>query len=1114
MGEQKRTIYQEINKFLGLDAFIGVQNKDFFNQPDVIIKGDSPQDVKRKSLELQQKDYLKSKFYKVQQHGFQKALQYEAQRLPAYVDYEGMEWYPIISAALNLFMEESTTIGDDGKMLHIYSNNERIKNALEDLFYTTININTNLPSWCRAMCKFGDNFTYIYGEKEKGIIFLKQMVNYEIEREDKIEDGRLITRFKQRGTNVYFENIEMAHFRLLGDDKYLPYGSSILNKIRRTWKQLVLAEDSMLTYRILRAGDKRVFKIPVGNMNDDDVEAYIERIVNRFKKVQQINPNNATIDYRFNIMGNDEDYFIPVRSENSGTMIDTLQGACLALDTKIELLDGRSITLSDLIKEFEENKELWSYSINPETGEIVPGKITWAGVTRKNTQVLKITLDNGETITCTPDHKFPTKYNGFKEAKDLHIGESMWSFNKKFEKIKNQGNEYEMIYDHSKNDWIFTHRMVNSNLILDEYEYSIQNGDKNTIHHKDFNRFNNNPSNLIRMNNIDHMRYHSQFSENGGEKFKLKYENDLNFKNKIDEILFNGRKIYHEKLKNDNEFKVLVSKKQSKSAIKYYDSLTNDEKYNRISKLNSEEARLKAINTFKNNPFRIEIINSNKEKIKQTKQIPENRIRYSNNTKNLWKNDEFKNLVITKQKIKYSNILIDLLVQYSKIYANLNDILSKEININNSQWLNEFWFLNSENKQLQSKMKLITRNNIDKLLKFYGYKNWRDFYSKINQYNHKITSIEWLEEKQDTGTITIDGNEELHNYHTFALSAGIFTKNSNLDQIQDIEYLRDNLFMGLEIPRPFLSYQSAGGEGKNMAQFDVRFAKKVNRIQQSLLQELNKIAVIHLYYLGYRGEELTNFKMMLTNPSTQSDILKNELLEAKARVYEAMTKTTEGSIAAMSHYMAKKTILNMSDSQIIQDIKIQRIERAISQELQDTPLIIKNTGIFKDVDDRYGSGEALPLETATSGGTTGAAAAPGAGTTLPGEGSPEQLRPPTANAANQGETFTSPSELPPVQGKTESILGRTENLLNEYINVISNNKEIEEKSKDLILYNQKLNENAFKLIKDNEKINGTEEHNSINFSNYEDSDELYENIMKLKEDILKSQLDDLNKTKI
>jgi len=664
MGEQKRTIYQEINKFLGLDAFIGVQNKDFFNQPDVIIKGDSPQDVKRKSLELQQKDYLKSKFYKVQQHGFQKALQYEAQRLPAYVDYEGMEWYPIISAALNLFMEESTTIGDDGKMLHIYSNNERIKNALEDLFYTTININTNLPSWCRAMCKFGDNFTYIYGEKEKGIIFLKQMVNYEIEREDKIEDGRLITRFKQRGTNVYFENIEMAHFRLLGDDKYLPYGSSILNKIRRTWKQLVLGEDSMLTYRILRAGEKRVFKIPVGNMNDDDVEAYIERVVNRFKKVQEINPNNATIDYRFNIMGNDEDYFIPVRSENSGTMIDTLQGA------------------------------------------------------------------------------------------------------------------------------------------------------------------------------------------------------------------------------------------------------------------------------------------------------------------------------------------------------------------------------------------------------------------------------------------------------------------QNLDQIHDIEYLRDNLFMGLEIPRPFLSYQSAGGEGKNMAQFDVRFAKKVNRIQQSLLQELNKIAVIHLYYLGYRGEELTNFKMMLTNPSTQSDILKNELLEAKARVYEAMTKTTEGSIAAMSHYMAKKTILNMSDSQIIQDIKIQRIERAISQELQDTPLIIKNTGIFKDVDDRYGSGEALPLETATSGGTTGAAAAPGAGTTLPGEGSPEQLRPPTANAANQGETFTSPSELPPVQGKTESILGRTENLLNEYINVISNNKEIEEKSKDLILYNQKLNENAFKLIKDNEKINGTEEHNSINFSNYEDSDELYENIMKLREDILKSQLDDLNKTKI
>jgi hypothetical protein len=178
---------------------------------------------------------------------------------------------------------------------------------------------------------------------------------------------------------------------------------------------------------------------------------------------------------------------------------------------------------------------------------------------------------------------------------------------------------------------------------------------------------------------------------------------------------------------------------------------------------------------------------------------------------------------------------------------------------------------------------------------------------------------------------------------------------SNLDQIADIQYLRDNLFTGLGVPKPFLGFQEAAGDGKNMAQMDIRFSKKVNRIQQAIIQELNKMAMIHLYLLGFK-EDYQNFSLSLTNPSTQQEMLMGEMLQVKTQIYNEITRN-EGGIAAMSHTNAKRLLFNSSDEEIINDFKIQRMERALSQELQDTPLVIPKTGIFKDLDDKYGSDE-------------------------------------------------------------------------------------------------------------------------------------------------------------
>src|SRR5690606_1880929 len=120
---------------------------------------------------------------------------------------------------------------------------------------------------------------------------------------------------------------QIAHFRLLGDDRKLPYGTSILEKARRIWKQLIMSEDAMLVYRITRAPERRVYKINVGNIDDADVAAYVNEISNRFKRTPLIDPQTGQMDLRYNQMGLDQDIFIPVRSDDAPNPIDTLPGA-------------------------------------------------------------------------------------------------------------------------------------------------------------------------------------------------------------------------------------------------------------------------------------------------------------------------------------------------------------------------------------------------------------------------------------------------------------------------------------------------------------------------------------------------------------------------------------------------------------------------------------------------------------------------------------------------------------------------------------------------------------------------------------------------------------------
>lgn len=231
---------------------------------------------------------------------------------------------------------------------------------------TPLDINTNLVMWARGMCKYGDNFVYLKVSPDKGVIGCQQLPNIEIERLEGArqsvpnQSDRVGSRFPTRelrftwkNKDMEFQAWEIAHFRILGDDRKLPYGCSMLDKIRRIWKQLLLAEDAMLIYRTSRAPERRVFKIFVGNMDDKDIEAYVQRIANKFKRDQVVDQRTGQVDMRYNQMAVDQDYFIPVRDPSQASPIETLPGAQnLAEIADIEYIQKKMLAALRIPKAF------------------------------------------------------------------------------------------------------------------------------------------------------------------------------------------------------------------------------------------------------------------------------------------------------------------------------------------------------------------------------------------------------------------------------------------------------------------------------------------------------------------------------------------------------------------------------------------------------------------------------------------------------------------------------------------------------------------------------------------------------------------------------------------
>ena len=245
-----------------------------------------------------------------------------------YTDFDQMEYTPELASALDVYADEITTSSELTPLVHIECHNREIKDILHTLLYDVLNVESNLFGWARSMCKFGDYYLYLDIDDELGITNVIPLPVREVERlegNDPTNPNYIQYYWIGEGDGVTFENWQVAHFRVLGNDKYVPYGTSVLESARRIWRQLILLEDAMMAYRIVRSPERRVFYIDVGNIPVEDVEQYIEQVKTQMKRNQIVDADTGQVDLRYNAMSVDEDYYIPVRAGNS-SRIETLAG--------------------------------------------------------------------------------------------------------------------------------------------------------------------------------------------------------------------------------------------------------------------------------------------------------------------------------------------------------------------------------------------------------------------------------------------------------------------------------------------------------------------------------------------------------------------------------------------------------------------------------------------------------------------------------------------------------------------------------------------------------------------------------------------------------------------
>jgi len=669
--------------------------------------------------------------------------------------------------------------------------------------------------------------------------------------------------------------------------------NSLLEPARRIWRQLMMMEDSMLVYRVVRSPERRVFYIDVGNVAPNDVPSYMEAVKQTMRSRDVVDRTNGRMDQRYNPLSIDEDYFIPVRGGQTGTKIETLAGGqnatavddikylqqklfaaiqvpkpylnfdenlCLVGTTKISMLDGTESTIEEIVKSFSEKKEMWTYSIDTNSGAVVPGKIINAWKTKEVNEYYKVTIDNGEVIECTGNHPFLLRNGEYVRADSLKPDMSLMPVYRKLSS-KTSGDKldgYEMLYDNQANKWRYTHQVVVDALgEQSKCDKSFLEEGKTVVHHADFNKRNNMPDNLIRMGFKAHGQLHGALAK----KNLLTIEN----REKIAGMWRNPDST----LRKNHMDGVLASWKSANSVFRKQAIAETNRRLHKVEKMHKRLSDLRSIGfmsgqeapNYKKNPdikaVQQIIFAGTYMPVAICKQLSCS----MRGLKDVVKQAGYKNLQsFIQQTIDQSVIKLPPLKRY-RIFVDLEELANIAAT---SKTRTEFYIKSN-----------ISRETFERHCRKKGIIPNEWFTLNLNKYNHKVIAVEMI--KTVTPIPVYDITVE--KWSNFLLSAGVVVHNS---------------------------------AKASLAQQDVRFSRTISVLQRVILSELNKMAMIHLYSKGFDGEDLIAFELKLSNPST---VAMQQKLEAMNTKFDIAGKAKETKLVDQD--WIQKKLLDLTDDDII-----------------------------------------------------------------------------------------------------------------------------------------------------------------------------------------------------
>jgi len=720
----------------------------------------------------------------------------------------------------------------DGRIyFHILVNSDRPKEGIQELRY----IDPRKIRKIREINKERDPVT--------GANVIKSLAEYYIYN-DKGTTTQTYTAGTSQGLKIAPDSVINVNSGLM--DAKNTFVISYLHSAIRPLNMLRMVEDAIVVYRVSRSPERRVFYIDVGNLPKGKAEQYLRDVMVKYRNKLVYDPQTGQLRDDRKHLSMIEDIFLPRRE------------GCVTENTLIKLLDGRELTLKDLIIEYKIGKENWTYSVSPE-GKVVPGKITWAGYTRENAEIVDVHLDNGQVITTTPDHKFILR-NGIQvEAKDLQHGSSLMPFYTREHHINNsQGSMCLQIMDNEDHKWKYAHRIVA------EYFYGPRPSTKHVIHHINYNRYDQSRNNLVYMDKQEHFILHSQNASKCWETNKEDHCKNLSIAGKAffetEEGMKRRQEIGENNKTSDTIMDGLARGRETIRALREQDKLTmTKEEYLAkwspgLSKMAPEMGGQAAKRS----------VEWDRENLTQEEWDAKYKSR-GNHAKNKAYQEYIK------------SIPLDHICDIIKVE------LVRNINCSNARLI----------EKISEQYPKMTLRSLRIFLEHHGYGSISEFIHRnigpefiskkrsvdINQKltNHKVVKVVPREDRQRVGTLTIDQDHEYHDYHNFALTAGVFVMNSRgteittlpagqaISEIGDLDYFKKKLLQSLHVPYSRMEADGGGfasmGRSAEITRDELKYSKFIVRLRNKFSQLFDEALKVQLSLKGIcTTEEWEQFK--------------------------------------------------------------------------------------------------------------------------------------------------------------------------------------------------------------------------------------------------------------